>query len=426
MIYIGLLVIALIGAYYMSETKVKTRQIDGLTDALSGKQNTLVSGTNIKTINGNSILGSGNVEISASATTGVNSFNSRDGNVVLNGNDVTTALQTSANAGLVSVTTTPPNALTTSFQINRNASYSGGTVGWVNAGLFVDTTVGENATSFEWGIISRINNNALAGENVGGYFQGNKLNTGPTWGAVAEVADMRNASTTPTSGGTVGLEVDVWCNGSDNHNARFGIDVIVGNAQQIRNNTPGIGKGVATAGIRITPQNQNSALGEFKNGIIINSATQAGIVNDATGVWGILQNGTYEVGIDMSEAVNSLAAIRIKANDWISLEATDDVKFRYNSLTDAVQFTRGIRLPSATRTIGTAIDTYDNMVSWGGANAKAFTDTVTLNIDTMCGVGYFETLMSPMPTEAEVETVVRPIYCIVSSLIKELQDKKVI
>ena len=38
-----------------------------LASSLSGKQNTLVSGTNIKTINGNSILGSGNLTLSGIA-----------------------------------------------------------------------------------------------------------------------------------------------------------------------------------------------------------------------------------------------------------------------------------------------------------------------------------------------------------------------
>jgi lipopolysaccharide export system protein LptA len=36
---------------------------------ISGKQNTLVSGTNIKTINGNSVLGSGDIAISAGGST---------------------------------------------------------------------------------------------------------------------------------------------------------------------------------------------------------------------------------------------------------------------------------------------------------------------------------------------------------------------
>lgn len=43
-------------------------QIDSAIGAVAGKQDTLVSGTNIKTINDNSILGSGNLTISASYT----------------------------------------------------------------------------------------------------------------------------------------------------------------------------------------------------------------------------------------------------------------------------------------------------------------------------------------------------------------------
>ncbi len=42
------------------------RALDALTSLLSGKQDTLVSGTNIKTINGSSVLGSGNLVISGS------------------------------------------------------------------------------------------------------------------------------------------------------------------------------------------------------------------------------------------------------------------------------------------------------------------------------------------------------------------------
>lgn len=40
-------------------------EIDGITNTLLTKQDVLVSGTNIKTINNNSILGSGNLEITA-------------------------------------------------------------------------------------------------------------------------------------------------------------------------------------------------------------------------------------------------------------------------------------------------------------------------------------------------------------------------
>jgi len=55
------------------ETKISTEdsindKVDvSLATSLSEKQNTLISGTNIKTINGNSLLGSGNISISGAA-----------------------------------------------------------------------------------------------------------------------------------------------------------------------------------------------------------------------------------------------------------------------------------------------------------------------------------------------------------------------
>ena len=50
------------GAEWGSITGTLSNQTD-LQNALNGKQATLVSGTNIKTINNNSILGSGNINI---------------------------------------------------------------------------------------------------------------------------------------------------------------------------------------------------------------------------------------------------------------------------------------------------------------------------------------------------------------------------
>lgn len=47
-----------------------TSDISGLSTALAGKQDTLVSGTNIKTINGSTVLGSGDITISSSVAWG--------------------------------------------------------------------------------------------------------------------------------------------------------------------------------------------------------------------------------------------------------------------------------------------------------------------------------------------------------------------
>ena len=47
---------------YVTETELRGKNYATKTE-VEGKQNQLVSGTNIKTINGESILGSGNIEI---------------------------------------------------------------------------------------------------------------------------------------------------------------------------------------------------------------------------------------------------------------------------------------------------------------------------------------------------------------------------
>lgn len=56
---------------YLSSISTNPVQNKVINSALGGKQSTLVSGTNIKTINNNSILGSGNLSITASVPTEV-------------------------------------------------------------------------------------------------------------------------------------------------------------------------------------------------------------------------------------------------------------------------------------------------------------------------------------------------------------------
>jgi hypothetical protein len=80
-----------------------------------GTQNALVSGTSIKTINGNSVLGSGNIQIDG----GVVSFNTRTGAVTLSSTDVTTALgftpvtQTAVDSSISALVDSAPGTLDT-------------------------------------------------------------------------------------------------------------------------------------------------------------------------------------------------------------------------------------------------------------------------------------------------------------------------
>lgn len=90
----------------------------GITDA----QATLVSGTNIKTINSNSLLGSGDIEIDVGVTT----FNTRTGAVTLTSGDVTTAL------GYTPYDSTNPSGYTTNTgtvtSISTGDGITGGTI----------------------------------------------------------------------------------------------------------------------------------------------------------------------------------------------------------------------------------------------------------------------------------------------------------
>jgi len=228
---------------------------------------------------------------------------------------------------------------TNTLRIDRDASYTGGTPGWVNGAVVGHTVAGANNADFEWAILGYVDNYATAGENVGVYGQGNMWSTGPTWGMVAEATDMTNSPTTVGSSGLVGIEVDCYANGDDAYERRVGIQVGAGNAQLIRNSVPGVGPNQAARAIWITGDNTNAW---WKVGVDIISAKTAGIRNSATGTYGILHSGTYNVGIDISTATHSTGtALRLKHDDYIAMEASDVVRFKYNNSTGFLEFYSG-------------------------------------------------------------------------------------
>lgn len=405
-----------------------------------------------------------------------------------NSSNVVTQLTNAMNADTLSINTTAPDATSSAFKIYRDASYSGGTPGYVNGGVYVQTTVGAAATSYEWAIVGVVYNYATAGENVGIYGQGNKMSvSGPTWGGVFEGTDLTNASVSGSSGGLLGLEVDIWCNGTDGVDSinstttvqtigarRIGIDVTAGNAQLIRNGTNGIGRGEAFAGIRVGGSTNATTGGAYYNGLAIMTALSAGIYNYAVSTWGIRQSGNYIVGIDLAESVNATSAIRIKANDNIALEATSAVKLKYNSSTGYIEFyngsTRrgyiditagsdtnfnnnggtgvlltgnqtvagiktftsvipanaGITLPSATVNLGTVWSISSGLTNFGGTNAQAWIGSATNDIDALCTDGFISGFLGATYNQLLIEYSIRPLYCIVSSLVKNLQNKKVL
>lgn len=117
-----------------------------------------------------------------------------------------------------------------SYHFRRRATYSGGTPGFVNAGLkvstFVESSPGSgtsSAAAFEWGFLSDLDNYSTAGEMVA--INGTaraRPNAGATWAGNLALIDYSTGN--PTQG-RLGLELNIDANGTDNNNNRIGIDI---------------------------------------------------------------------------------------------------------------------------------------------------------------------------------------------------------
>ena len=205
----------------------------------------------------------------------------------------------------------------------RDASaVSGGSSARINTNIYGRTVSGATETSLEWTSVFVLDNYSAVSENVAMYAQGNKRSTGSTWAAVAEAKDFTNAAN-PTAG-LVGLEVDIYANGTDVNLRRIGIDLVAGR---------GIAGGAASetyAGIRIGPFAIDNANATFINGIILQGQYAAALNVTTSGTWGIYMAGTKQVGIDLSDATHTVAAIRLKTKDAIQFNKTGTTKLFYD------------------------------------------------------------------------------------------------
>lgn len=279
----------------------------------------------------NDVIGTGG------GVAGVSSFNTRTGVVTLSCNDVATAFSSdfstvqwsAGNSGNIVTRWNFLNAAPTgsSFSLYRQANYTGGTPGFTNHAFRTDTVVSAGATSYEWGITSVMDNYAGGGENVAGYFQGNRRATVgcATWGLVAEASDKNNVSAAETAAGLVGAEIDVFANGTDDYYRRIGINVVVGKANS------GGAKAISGAAIMINAQNDDNTVGAFSVGVAVKSADGSSFLSSATGVRGMDLRGTYSLAIDTSLGTNTTStALRIKSGDYICMDGSDNYGFKMN------------------------------------------------------------------------------------------------
>jgi hypothetical protein len=204
-----------------------------------GTQTTLVSSTSIKTINGISVLGSGNIQIDG----GVVSFNTRTGAVTLSSTDVTTALgftpvsQSAINSSINAVIDAAPGTLDT---LNELAAALGDDPNFA-------TTVTSN-------IASKL---SLSGGSLTGALSVAGTTTATQFtGSGAGLTSIPNSATTATNANTVSTIVARDANGDflagGINTARGLIDTSVANTFRILN--PGGAAyyiGVTTGAIQI-------------------------------------------------------------------------------------------------------------------------------------------------------------------------------
>jgi hypothetical protein len=193
------------------------------------------------------------------------------------------------------------------LQVQRTASYTGGTAGNVNAGFRSDVTVGAGVANFEWALVGTVQNSATGGENVGVYGQGWKMTStaGPTWGGTFEGRDTSGASN-PTTG-LVGAEVDIFANGTDSSARRVAVDVVIG-----KHNSGG-SQCEAGYGVRVGPQDGDYSVGRVKRAFVVAIDTECAY--DA-------KDATYLAGG---------VAFRMAIDHKFSLVATNNRTFGYTS-----------------------------------------------------------------------------------------------
>ncbi len=189
-----------------------TKVNENFTEVYDGKQNNLVSGTNIKTVNSTSVLGSGDIAVQPTLVSGTNikTVNSNSvlgsGNIavqdtLVSGTNIKTINSTSIlGSGNISVQATLTNPITGTGTANRIAKFNGTTT-------LADSTIFDNGTNIGIGTTTpnyRLNlyasaalygigtNNAFAANN--NYFIGHGLDASTPANITSKIGFISDAS----------------------------------------------------------------------------------------------------------------------------------------------------------------------------------------------------------------------------------------
>lgn len=241
---------------------------------------------------------------------------------------------------------------------HRTTAYAGGTPGFVNTALTVQTDVnGVAGTSNEWPLLALLNNHANGGasENTAAYSQGNKYGTAPTWGHVIELIERNHVNNPPF--GSTALEVDMSVNGTDGGvGNRVGVDLVIRRFDM----SGGAPAAQANWGYRIDTTDPGANVGFG---------------------YGFFPGSTALIGFDTSQGTMNIAALQIAQAQPIIFDGpvTQLNKLTYqglgldylvnNVLVNRLLKTGGLQV-GASQVIGARINGYG--VPTGGARQPSF------------------------------------------------------
>lgn len=207
-----------------------------------------------------------------------------------------------------------------SMTVHRVASYTGGTTGFLNAGLRILSDVNDTANTYETALFAIQNNYSNGAENFAMGSQANKYGTGPAWSFVTEMHE-KSGTANPTSG-TTGYELDVFANGTDTSFNRTGLAVI-----SKRENLTGA---VATIGygISISSDSTDTSGSRFGAGIAFGRAS---IPTD------------FDIGIDFTNATFSTSgpAVQLAHDQSIAFASGNTKSLKYYQGSSLLRYDAG-------------------------------------------------------------------------------------
>lgn len=149
--------------------------------------------------------------------------------------------------------------------------------------------------------------------------------------------------------------------------------------------------------------------------------------NNCKITWGPAESATPDQTIKMSRYGSEIEGNLKFIGSNRKLETVEDLEVTVNNSKVATFAADGIVITNATKSLGVKSTKWAGVKAYGdfgGANANSFSTTADFNIDQFCTTGFISALLAGDVNN--VETTMRPLYCLISTLYRELEDRNVI